>query len=273
MSGRGIALAFAAIAFVLLTGLVVANILEISTEEYQHFHGYTDSEHPTFNPASFYRLTLESAEAFWTAIASLIGIIGSAMLYLQVLSSNQAVEETHRGVQAQINAQRGKLIFRRCWSRRVEGVHHLFREFENIGAGPLVIKSARSTHRFFSIEGLEVWNYSSRFPIPTVTFPKGSEPSITLVMRAGETVTGRLRGSPDERLTILERTRKLTEEEGSELDSQKTAIFMEYSIIYETLFGEYERRFAWWIGGKYFSMVDEPDYNSDLPVNEQARAR
>ncbi|MBL7952078.1 MAG: hypothetical protein JNM62_10190 [Flavobacteriales bacterium] len=99
MFGKRVAILFACIAFLLLVGLVSVNLIEITTEGYQHYYSYQDADHKTFNPASFYRLTIESAEAFWTAIASLIGIIGSAMLYLQILSSNAAVEETKKGVQ------------------------------------------------------------------------------------------------------------------------------------------------------------------------------
>jgi hypothetical protein len=51
------------------------------------------------------------------------------------------------------------------------------------------------------------------------------------------------------------------------LEAKKQGIFMQYSIVYETLFGEYERRCAWWISGTSFAIVDEPDYDSDKPVS------
>lgn len=146
----------ACVAFLMI--LFIANI-QLSRYHVNHSHAEQDCKHYCHNLpepwlCSFFRDTLKEADTFWTAVASLVGLIALWGIYEQIVGTQHANEvanrsakaaedatnETKRSIDQFIRAERGMLHIQslRVIEREDDG-RELHFVMENVGRSPLEI--------------------------------------------------------------------------------------------------------------------------------------
>jgi hypothetical protein len=89
--------------------------------------------------------TRDNAEAFWTAIGSMIGIAALCFIWIQIRKTEEAndvarfaAEQTKRSVDSYVAAERGRLSLVRCWQGpNPSGQTAIWFEFKNTGRSSL----------------------------------------------------------------------------------------------------------------------------------------
>lgn len=129
----------AAIAFLVLLFLIGANLAVLVDQhccEYEPF----ENKAPGGNlPWALFRETVADVDAFWTAIASLVGIIAIAFLYDQIVTSNAANAAMLRAYEFSRQSERGRLNL--VHMSLNEAKNGIFYELKNTGRSTVVTEN------------------------------------------------------------------------------------------------------------------------------------
>lgn len=254
---RKVAIGIGVVAFIVLCALVAANLQEILGEPKSNYQTYYGPGYGRSGLSSFFAQTLESIEAFWTAIASLVGIIASVLLYLQIVSGNEAVEQTKRSSQYYIDGERGFLSLHSPYVTKDKDDTELFNfQIENIGRGPV------------SIFGEKVWAWYY-YPLTKIdpVMGLGQFEKLFILLKAGGSIaTDILKGAAFTRtpVSIQKYYDGCTEDvlfQG--FIHYKTALGTKHTYAFT---GYYDRERGTLT---YYNGKDEPElYNYDIPYVE-----
>lgn len=99
-----------------------------------------------------FRGTIVDPNAFWTALASIVGVIVLFFIKAQLVETQHATEQTKRSVDAYISSERGRIYFaREAFSSSNDGMLHCF-AFVNGGRTTAVITEFERTFDIIPLE-------------------------------------------------------------------------------------------------------------------------
>lgn len=249
---RWILYGFACFAFVVLLCLIALNIYSIINEATPDHYCYCCRDQNNFVPPVLFRETIGNSEAFWTAIASLVGVIAIAFLFDQIVTSNAAVIQTQRSVDAQIESDRGRLWVQHMSTKMVGDKRYTHYVVENIGKTAVELMYYGHTQ-----ECIE------RNAIKTIK-PVGWHRLLYTMIGSGVRIGTIEREGTLQLLHAVEWKPEFKEQRERKSDYRIVLTFV-YRTVYNDIW-QYRHTAVWEYGSTVFNSIPGPDYTFDVPA-------